>query len=131
MLNRAQRRAYAKKIKNNSVASICPKCGNKALFYTTQVSYPKMDNGVDINFEVKCQVCDQTVLEGEDVKRVVPPGITLPVPLEQFKKIVLYEAEHAAREEAEQKYAERNENQADAEQDQPANVKGTSQHESV
>ena len=127
-MNREQRRAYAKRIKNNSVASICPKCGNKALFYTTKVEYPGIETA---NFEVKCQVCDGTVLEGEDVKRVAPPGITLPIPLEQFKKIVIYEAERAAREEAEKKHEKRNEDNAVAGQDQPANVEGTAQHETV
>lgn len=131
MLNREQRRAYARKIKNNPAASICPECGNKALFYTTQVSYPNMDTGVTVNFEVRCQVCDKTVLEGEDVKRVAPPGITLPVPLEQFKKIVIYEAERAAREEAEKKHEERTEDTVIAEPNQPSDVEGTAQHESV
>ena len=54
MLNREQRRAYQKKIKKNSAASICPECGNLALFYTTSLG--------EKNTVVKCQICDKTIL---------------------------------------------------------------------
>ena len=48
MMNREQRRAYVKRIKKNSAASICPECGNLALFYTTSLG--------EKNTVVKCQI---------------------------------------------------------------------------
>ena len=91
MLNREQRRAYQKKIKKNSAASICPECGHLALFYTTSLG--------EKNTVVKCQICDKTIREGEEVTKLVPPGITLPLPLERFDKALLWEASHPSEEE--------------------------------
>lgn len=93
MMNREQRRAYVKRIKKNSAASICPECGNLALFYTTSLG--------EKNTVVKCQVCDATIREGAEVTKLVPPGITLPLPLAAFDRALLYEASHPDKEEKE------------------------------
>lgn len=77
MLNRDQRRKYAKKIAKRKEASICPKCGYKAIFYSTA----RGENDT----VVKCEICDEIVFEGPDVTRVVPPGIEIPLPLEIFE----------------------------------------------
>lgn len=76
-MNRAEKRAYAKKIKNHKEASICPKCGTRALFYTTA----RGENDTVI----KCEVCQEIVLEGPDVTRMTPPGIYIPLPLDIFE----------------------------------------------
>lgn len=91
MLNREQRRAYQKKIKKNSAASICPECGNLTLFYTTSLG--------EKNTVVKCQTCDATIREGEEVTKLVPPGITLPLSLDRFDQALLWEASHPREEE--------------------------------
>ena len=85
-MNREQRRAYQKKIKHNFAASICPECGYLSLFYTTSLG--------ENNTVVKCQICDKTIREGEEVTKLVPPGITLPAPLKMFDNALLYEAQH-------------------------------------
>ena len=86
MLNREQRRAYQKKIKKNPAASLCPECGNLALFYTTSLG--------EKNTVIKCQICDKTVREGAEVTKLVPPGITLPLSLSQFDQAVEFEKNH-------------------------------------
>ena len=43
MKNRLQRREYERQIKKDKRASICPKCGYKSLFYSTQVPTGEFD----------------------------------------------------------------------------------------
>lgn len=85
-MNREQRRLYQRKIKKNPAASICPECGQLTLFYTTALGEKET--------VVKCQICDRTIREGEEVTKLVPPGITLPLSLDRFDKALLWEAEH-------------------------------------
>lgn len=75
MLNRAQRRAYAKRVKNDRTASICPKCGNKSRYRSKTV---------DTDTALICEVCGDIVRHGPDVTKAVPPGIILPLKLEMF-----------------------------------------------
>lgn len=79
-MNRAQRREYAKHIKNSKIASICPLCGTKARFYTHQ-------RGKD-DVILCCEVCNGIVHEGEAVSKLLVPGIFLPIPLEVFDKVL-------------------------------------------
>jgi len=83
-MNREQRRKYAKQIKNDRTASICPKCGNKARFYTTARG--------EKDTVLKCEVCNAIVREGEELTKMMPPGLYLPLPLEKLDKALLYEA---------------------------------------
>ena len=94
MKNRTQRREYERQIKKDKRASICPKCGYKSLFYSTQVPTGEFD--VTMNDDgttstkmkkttaIKCEVCDEIIYMGEDVEKLVPPGVILPLPLDIF-----------------------------------------------
>lgn len=94
MKNRLQRREYERQIKKDKRASICPKCGYKSLFYSTQVPTGEFDvetkeDGTTTTIArkttgIKCEVCDQIIYMGEDVAKLIPPGVILPLPLDIF-----------------------------------------------
>lgn len=89
MKNRTERRAYERKIKNDKRASKCPKCGHLALFYTKAVLKPyegtkEKFEKEDFDVQVCCEACDAVIYEGEEVTKLVPPGIYLPLPLDIF-----------------------------------------------
>lgn len=79
MLNREQRRAYAKRVKNDRTASICPKCGNKSHLRSKTV---------DTNTALICEVCGEIVRHGPEITKAVPPGIVLPMSLEVFDNFI-------------------------------------------
>ena len=88
-MNRAERRAYEKSIHNDKRASVCPKCKGKALFYTIGELKPEAKNKEkpekkDFNTKVICERCKATIYEGDEVSKLVPPGIYLPLPLDIF-----------------------------------------------
>ena len=88
-MNRAERRAYEKSIHNDKRASICPKCKGKALFYTIGELKPEVQNKEkpekeDFNTKVICERCKAIIYEGDEVSKLVPPGIYLPLPLDIF-----------------------------------------------
>lgn len=83
-MNREQRRAYARRIKNDPLASVCPECGAKARFFTRARG--------EKDTVVKCEVCGNIVREGEEVTKLVPPGIYIPMPLAAFDMALLAEA---------------------------------------
>ena len=88
-MNRAERRAYEKSIHNDKRASICPKCEGKALFYTIGELKPEAQNKEkpekeDFNTKVICERCKATIYEGDEISKLVPPGIYLSLPLDIF-----------------------------------------------
>ena len=84
MLNREQRRKFQRGLKHNKAASICPECGKLSLFFT-DARGPK-------DTVVICRICDAVVREGEEVTKLIPPGIWLPNKLEIFDQFLLAEA---------------------------------------
>lgn len=84
MMNRAQRRAYAKRVKNDHTASICPKCGNKSHLRSKTVN---------TDTALICEVCGEIVRHGPDITKAVPPGIILPMSLEVFDNFIAAVAE--------------------------------------
>lgn len=93
MLNREQRRAYQRIIKHNPAASVCPECGYLTLFKTTHIDASESADGKP-GTALMCTICDKIIREGEEVTKLVPPGITLPLSLDKFDKALLWEAEH-------------------------------------
>ena len=95
MKNRQQRREYQRSIKNDKRASKCPKCGHLSLFYSTQIKDP-FDLDVTPNGDgtsqvtskmttaIKCEICDNIIYQGEEVEKLIPPGVILPLPLYVF-----------------------------------------------
>lgn len=79
MLNREQRRNYAKLIKNSKNVSICPVCGTKARFYSEKINEET---------HILCEVCANGVRSGDVITRCVPPGILLPMTLEVLDKFI-------------------------------------------
>ena len=73
-MNREQRRKYAKQIKNDKIASICPECKIKTRF----ISVKRKDEETAL----VCECCGKTVRQGEDITKSIPPGIYLPIKLE-------------------------------------------------
>lgn len=80
MMNREQRRKYARQMKNDRAASICPKCGTKARFIST-----KKD---DVETALICECCGENVRQGADITKAVPPGIRLPLTLELLDAVL-------------------------------------------
>lgn len=83
-MNRAQRRSYYKQIKNDKTASICPECNQLTKFYTRA-------RGAQDTVLI-CEVCGAIVREGEELTKVIPPGIYCPVSLDVLDKLLLEEA---------------------------------------
>lgn len=93
-MNRSARRAYEQKIRKDKRASICPKCGYRSLFFSTSIPTGEFDvetkdDGMTVTkpkytAAIKCEVCDSIIYMGEDVEKLVPPGIYLPLPIDIF-----------------------------------------------
>ena len=83
-MNREQRRAYDRKVKNVTHASICPECHHKACFVTHARG--------EKDTVLLCERCGAIVREGEELTKLMPPGIYLPLPLEKLDAALLYEA---------------------------------------
>ncbi len=86
-MNRAERRAYEKRIHNDKRASICPKCKGKALFYSIgelkeEAKEKENPEKEDFNTKVICERCKATVFEGDEVSKLIPPGIYIPMKLD-------------------------------------------------
>ena len=87
-MNRAERRKYEKSVRNDKRASKCPKCGLKALFYTKAVLKPGIEKEADqlqkedFDTQICCEACNAVIYEGEEVSKLVPPGVYLPLPLD-------------------------------------------------
>lgn len=89
MKNREERRAYERKIKNDKRASKCPICGHLSLFYTKATLKPyegtkEKFEKEDFDTQVCCESCGAVIYEGDEVSKLVPPGIYLPLPLDIF-----------------------------------------------
>lgn len=83
-MNREQRRRYAKKVKNDVIASICPLCNNRARYFTKARG--------EKDTVVICEVCGQVVRDGEEVTKLLPPGIYVPMPLPALDRALIAEA---------------------------------------
>ena len=97
-MNRAERRAYEKSIHNDKRASICPKCKGKALFYTIGELKPEAQNKEkpekeDFNTKVICERCKATIYEGDEISKLLPPGIYLPMKLDLFNYVFTHREE--------------------------------------
>lgn len=95
-MNRQQKRDYAKKIKGDKRASVCPLCGVKSLFYSTAELLPYEGTKSeftkdDFKVVVKCEVCGGTVLDSPAVTKLIQPGIYLPLPLDIFTLALQHE----------------------------------------
>lgn len=95
-MNREQRRKYAKQVKNDKTASICPECKNKARFVSTKREGEET--------ALVCECCGKTVRQGEDITKSVPPGVYLPIKLEMLDMMLasIKEAEEKAETEKEE-----------------------------
>lgn len=93
-MNREQRRKYAKKIKNDKIASICPACEHKARFFTTARG--------EKDTVLKCEVCGSIIRDGEELTKLMPPGLYLPVPLAILDRMLIEEAQKIEEEKNEQ-----------------------------
>lgn len=87
-MNREQRRAYDRKIKKMTNASICPKCGHLAMFYTRNLITSQEDKGSTV---LICERCETIVREGIELNRLIPPGIYLPIPLSTLDQLLIAE----------------------------------------
>lgn len=79
-MNREQRRKYARALKNDTRASICPRCNNKSLFISK-----KNDNE---ETAIVCECCGQTIIQNERITKSIPPGIYLPFAISDLEKIM-------------------------------------------
>lgn len=84
-MNREQRRKYDKEVKNDKIASICPECNNKSRFYTHARG--------EKDTVLYCERCGAIVREGEELTKLIPPGLYLPIPLKTLDNMLLAEAE--------------------------------------
>ena len=89
MKNREERRAYERKIKNDKRASKCPVCSHLSLFYTKATLKPyegtkEKFEKEDFDTQVCCESCGAVIYEGEEVSKLIPPGVYLPLPLDIF-----------------------------------------------
>ena len=89
MMNRKERRLYERSIKHDRRASKCPLCGHRSLFYTTGtlklgIEEKEKYEKEDFDTKVCCEVCHGVVYEGEEVSKLVSPGIYLPLPIDVF-----------------------------------------------
>jgi len=83
-MNREQRRIYDRRIKKDKQASTCPECRSLARFITTARG--------EKDTVLICERCNAVVREGEELTKLVPPGIYLPIPLPTLDKMLLAEA---------------------------------------
>lgn len=68
-MNREQRRAYDRKMKNDKLASICPNCGHKAKMRT--VARTKTD------IDLVCERCGVVVCANSEAHKYIPAGLYL------------------------------------------------------
>lgn len=66
-MNREQRRAYDKKVKNDKLAAICPVCKHKARMYTTARTPTDID--------LMCERCGAVVCANTEAHKYMPAGI--------------------------------------------------------
>ena len=90
-MNREQRRQYDRKIKNDRTADMCPECKHKTHFFTSARG--------EKDTVLKCERCGEVIREGEELTRLMPPGLYLPMPLEALDGALLAEAERIIKEE--------------------------------
>lgn len=83
-MNREQRRKYDKEVKNDKIASVCPECHNKSRFYTSARG--------EKDTVLYCERCGAIVREGEELTKLMPPGLYLPAPLHVLDAWLLEEA---------------------------------------
>lgn len=83
-MNREQRRAYDKRIRHQANASVCPECNHLATFYTAARG--------EKDTVLKCERCGAIVREGEELTKMMPPGLYLPTTLNVLDKALLMEA---------------------------------------
>lgn len=98
MRNREERRAYEKKIHNDKRASKCPICKHISLFYSVGELKPEAKEKEkpekeDFNTKIICENCGTTVYEGEDVSKLIPPGIYLPMKIDIFEYALRHKKE--------------------------------------
>lgn len=89
MRNREERRAYERKIRNDKRASKCPICGHLSLFFTKATLKPyegikEKFEKEDFDTQVCCENCGAVIYGGEEVSKLIPPGVYLPLPLDIF-----------------------------------------------
>ena len=70
-MNRQQRRAYQKRIKNDISASICPICKQRTRFFTTALTPEKI--------VLKCEINDDIVYDEKKLQKQIPAGIFVPL----------------------------------------------------
>lgn len=83
-MNREQRRQYDRNIKKVKNASVCPECNHLAQFFTTARG--------EKDTILKCERCGAIVREGEELTKLMPPGLYCPIPLDVLDKALLEEA---------------------------------------
>jgi len=84
-MNREQRRKYDREVKQRKMStSICPECNHLAAFYTHARGSK--------DTVLICERCGAIVREGEELTKLMPPGLYLPFSLEKLDKALLYEA---------------------------------------
>ena len=93
-MNREQRRKYDRQVKNDRMASICPECGHKSRFHTHARG--------EKDTVLLCERCGAIVREGEELTRMMPPGIYLSIPLDILDQALLAEATRIEEENNEQ-----------------------------
>jgi transcription elongation factor Elf1 len=93
VMNREQRRAYDRKVRKSQNASICPECKHLANFFTEARG--------EKDTVLKCERCGAIVREGEELTKMMPPGLYLPTSLEVLDKALLMEAARSVKEDEE------------------------------
>lgn len=66
-MNREQRRAYDRKVKNDKLASICPNCGHRARMRTVARTSTDID--------LVCERCGIVVCANSEAHKYVPAGL--------------------------------------------------------
>lgn len=90
MMNREMRRKYAKSIKNNKAACECPICKHTSLFKTIKREGEET--------AIVCECCNAVVMQSPQVTATVPPGIYLPLKLNDFTNFIAAAAQAQAEE---------------------------------
>lgn len=66
-MNREQRRAYDRKVKNDKLAAVCPNCKHKARMFTTARTPTDID--------LVCERCSTVVCANSEAHKYIPAGI--------------------------------------------------------
>ena len=115
-MNREQKRAYQKKIKNDRRACDCPLCGNKSLFYSDyEITIPYTGEGgksgppgEEVMPCIKCEVCGKAVLKDKAIQNLLPHHTYVPMPLPLFELALNEEIKKRIDEEIKKKKEEEN-----------------------